>query len=205
MVISKASLNTLNVVRNYTVIKMETFADIVNGGNKQEIIQFLKTKNLFKQENGFNFKFLYWLLKDKEFFSQAVDVLRQRCVFDQTLWGYSLFHKHDLQSIREYMASFKDSHLKNYFGYGFKSNLVEFDDYDQEFRIFDYYPMINARVHQLGGQGGEKVQQWSLNKTYKNTYSTFLRAMIDKGEMKTSDQLSFIYYLLLQDRISECL
>jgi hypothetical protein len=46
---------TINVVKNHSVIKKESFKDIVEAGNKNEILEFMRTHNLQKREKGFSF------------------------------------------------------------------------------------------------------------------------------------------------------
>ena len=64
----------------------------------------------------------------------------------------------------------------------------------------DYFPMVNARIHQLGDSA-----QWSLNKTFQDTYVRFLKAMIEAPSFKPDHKMNYVYYLLLQDRVQEAI
>jgi len=55
----------LNVVKQRSVAKKESFQDILQHGTKEDILEFMKTHNLIKGEKGFNFMLILWLLKDK--------------------------------------------------------------------------------------------------------------------------------------------
>lgn len=63
-----------------------------------------------------------------------------------------------------------------------------------KFNYFEYYPMVNARVHQIGGGQKNKI----LNRNLKTTYNNFLKYQVQKGGVKTKeDKLQFVYYLQL--------
>lgn len=62
--------------------------------------------------------------------------------------------------------------------------------------------MINSRAHKVGGQeGSNKI----LNKTFRQTYDTFLQEIAYKPELSFEDKMVYIYYLQLQDRIPEAI
>jgi hypothetical protein len=60
--------------------------------------------------------------------------------------------------------------------------------------------MVNARVH-----SSDSIQQWSLNKNFKETYEKFLKAMVEKKALTVSDKMNFVYYMNLQDRVSDAI
>ena len=45
---------------------------------------------------------------------------------------------------------------------------------DTEFKHLDYYPLINARAHQVGD-----LKTWTLNLNLKLTFNSFLKALIE--------------------------
>lgn len=63
--VSRSETNQLNVVKVKTNSKNETFNDVLQSGNKELILNFLRTKNLLKGERGFSYYSLLWMLKDK--------------------------------------------------------------------------------------------------------------------------------------------
>lgn len=81
-VIARANLNTLKVVRSFTISKKETFNDILQNGTKEDVLEFLRTANLLKAEKGFYFHSMLYLLKDKVFFFKVVEILRKRLIFE---------------------------------------------------------------------------------------------------------------------------
>lgn len=52
-VVSRAAKHQLKVVTRLSINKKETFKDIIASGNKDDIIEFLKTANLINGEKGF--------------------------------------------------------------------------------------------------------------------------------------------------------
>lgn len=62
----------MKVVKTPSIIKKETFRDIISGGFKEDVLEFLKTKNLLAAEKGFNVMDMLWMLKDKEFFIKVI-------------------------------------------------------------------------------------------------------------------------------------
>jgi hypothetical protein len=66
-------------------------------------------------------------------------------------------------------------------------------------RHLDYFPLVNARAHKLGGE----EKQGILNQNFKATYEKFIKALLVKTKIDNADKLQFVYYLLLQDRLDE--
>jgi hypothetical protein len=63
------------VVSKLTVARNETFLDILKSGAadwKEQVLEFLRTKNLLKGEKGFEFGYITWALKDREFFYKVI-------------------------------------------------------------------------------------------------------------------------------------
>ena len=55
--------------------------------------------------------------------------------------------------MRVYFNS-KEANLKSRVGTQFKSSLVEVNDYEEShdlFNVLDYFPLVNARAHRVGG------------------------------------------------------
>ena len=74
----------LKVVKKFTISKMETFRDIMASANRnEEVLKFLKTKNLHKGEMGFSFSDMLWMLRDKAFFKKTLEILRERMIFNE--------------------------------------------------------------------------------------------------------------------------
>lgn len=67
----------LKVVKRLSVARKETFKDILQSSTRnEEVLEFLKTKNLLKGEMGFSFYDMLWMLRDKVYFKKVLEVLR---------------------------------------------------------------------------------------------------------------------------------
>ena len=78
-------------------------SDVLENGTMDEIINFIETKNILNS-NIFNFSDIYYLLKNKQFFTKLIEVLRKKLVFDQTVWSYGFYHG-DEETVKEIFSS----------------------------------------------------------------------------------------------------
>jgi len=51
-----------------TLVNFEDFDDILATGSVPDILNFMRTKNIFAEETRFRFNDVYWLLKDPTFY-----------------------------------------------------------------------------------------------------------------------------------------
>jgi len=79
---------------------MDTINDILIKGSIDDILNFIETKNIFNSKI-FNFSDIYHLLRNKSFFTKVVEIMRNKRVFDYTIFSYSLFHC-DHESLRDF-------------------------------------------------------------------------------------------------------
>ena len=85
-VTARGTFNTLNVVerRNIQQDAAElNFDDLVQVGTQEQILDFLKTRNILIAEKGFRFDKIYYLLKEKDFWTKAIRILREREIYEQ--------------------------------------------------------------------------------------------------------------------------
>ena len=197
-VVAVANECRFEVVKERKEVSNETFRDILLSGNNKAIIEFLATANLYKGEKGFNFSDILWMLKDKVFFTEVTETLRSRKIYDDLVWKYGFYHK-DLVTMRESLM--RNNAILNQAGVFFESDLIKCSPETSNFRHLDYFPMINARAHKLGGDANPGI----LNRQFRDTYNRFLKVMAEKIKLDEIDLLNFTYYLLLQDRINEAI
>jgi hypothetical protein len=101
----------LKAVSKLSVAKKETFMDILQIGDsnqrQEEVLEFLRVRNLLKGERGFNFGMMLWLLKaDRAFFKKVLAVLRARLIYSEQVWAYAFYHAgSDEQACREYLMN----------------------------------------------------------------------------------------------------
>jgi hypothetical protein len=177
--------------------ELTSISDILAQGNKVDILNFMKKENIANSKI-FNFSDIYWLLKDKEFYTSCTGILKTKLLYDETVWSYSFYHG-DKSGIFELMANLDlKKYSMQYFHNGRGGDeRVEFN----QFQFKEYHPIVSARFHQLS-----KEKTSILNVQFLETYLSFLQYYVEKESYVTAeDRLMLIYYLLLQDRIDEAI
>ena len=106
---------------------VETFRDILSKNDDALVLAFMKKSNLIGNEWSFKFEDMMYLLKNKEFFIQCVDILWQWRIYNHKVWEFGFLHKHDL-TISELLQRTPDFLQK--VGPFFKTTLITSDDED---------------------------------------------------------------------------
>lgn len=65
----------------------------------------------------------------------------------------------------------------------------------------DYFPLVNARAHQMS----DDVNKGILNREFRTTYNRFLFKTAEKPELEVEDLLNWTLYYLLQDKTKEAI
>ena len=86
VVTARGGANELVVVDSRRLTKIESFQDLLHAGTKDDILNFLKTENLYSQKKHFSFYSILWLLKDRDFFNSVITILRDRNIFEPSVW-----------------------------------------------------------------------------------------------------------------------
>jgi hypothetical protein len=183
--------------------ELKSIKDILAQGSKEDILNFMKKENI-NNSKVFQFGEVYWLLRDEQFYSSCLAILKDRQIFDETVWAYSLYHA-DIQTLFELLQYYCSRETKdgpNHFA------MIYFDNKSADaklrlkmnfFRFREYHPIVNPRFHQLS-----KEKSSILNQQFFETYTMFLVSYFEKGvDITFEDRLVLTYYLLLQDRIDE--
>ncbi len=143
IVVAASNEQFFEVKKVATQKNLDTINDILTKGTKNDILEFVKNKNILNNEI-FTFDQIYYLLRDKDFYVELIKILRNRKIFDYTTWSYSIFHG-DQESYKEFMnCSETVNVLSEQFKY-LKTNLVEVNS----IRFLEYHPIANSRVHLL--------------------------------------------------------
>jgi hypothetical protein len=197
LVASAPGVEQLQVKTEVTKKDMTNLKDILSSGSQEDILNFMKEKDLSNYEI-FQFESIYWLLKDKGFYEKVIEILRNRFIFNATVWSFSIYHG-DYATFVEFLRdNFGNSKLTR-FGFNlayFQTSVYSVDS----FKFKEYNPLINPRVHDIG-----EHKHNILNEDFKTTYSEFLSYLIDKQTLNSRDYLYLGVYLLLQDRIDEAM
>lgn len=102
---AQAALNVLKVVEKRTVLKKESFRDIMMGGNENEILEFLEKEPLNTGEKEFKMDDLMFLLKKKSFYQKVVAILRNRRFYSEQVWNWAFEHD-DTPTMQERFQQF---------------------------------------------------------------------------------------------------
>lgn len=70
-----------------------------------------------------------------------------------------------------------------------------------EFRHLDYYPLVNARAHQMSYQDNQGI----LNRQFRETYIRFLFRLAEKEVLEEEDKLNWTFYYMLQDKTNKAI
>ncbi|CAD8054408.1 unnamed protein product [Paramecium sonneborni] len=193
-IVSVAQEGQLKVIEQKSIKNLEAIEDILAKGNKDDILNFLATKNIFNR-NIFKAEDIRYLLKDKDFYLKVISIYRKRRFNDYETLKYSIYHA-DQQSMKELFLHNNCQELFNKTFKYFQCSLFEVNN----IRMLEYYPLISKRVHKLTSEA-----KGILNVEFRNQYIDFLTYLVEKPKHSLSDKLGFIYYLLLQERINEAI
>jgi hypothetical protein len=164
----------------------------------------MKTKNILSPKVSFSLSNVFWLCKEPEFYNEAIKILKSKNIYDHTFWSYSILHK-DSENMRTYFNS-RESDLKRRVGPQFESSLVQVNNWEESHDIFnflDYFPLVNARAHRVGGMetagtnSSNETKQWILNKNLRETYMKFMFHLSTKRTWSAHDRMMFVNYLLM--------
>lgn len=194
IVATAAIAKEFDVKEMLTIKKTDTIVDILSTGSVEDIIEFVRTKNILNAKI-FQFNQIYWLLKNKDFYHKFIDVLRERGVYDQNTWNFAFFHG-DIVGVREFFS--QDSNKNTYLS-GFKSLQNDFVSVDK-FSVREYFPLVNPRAYSIG-TNRENIQ----NVAFKKTYKEFLEYLVDKWRLDAEDKVVLTNYLILQDRMDDAI
>ena len=197
LVASSAIEQRMTVHQNLPKKELKTMNDILTGGTSGDILAFMRTQNILKSE-VFKFKDIYGLLFDKAFYTEVRRILEQRGIFEEVVYSFAILHA-DVQGMKRYLNfRYEDSRItvRDLDIYYAKNDLLDFED----FTFREYFPLMNPRVHDIG-----EYRHNITNRDFLNTYITFLKYLLDKGNLKSREWLYLAIYFLLQDRVDDTL
>lgn len=192
-IIASAAGEIFEVQTEKKKVNLDKIEDILSRGSKQDILTFLSTKNLLNTAI-FRFSDIYWLLKQKEMFESIIKILREKRIYDRVAWSYGFLHG-DTEALTDLLREIKTNAPFTSLSY-LDSPYLKVDN----FKIYEYHPMVNARVHKLANDRNN-----ILNNQFKERYQGFLKYLVEKGHFDVKDSLLMTYYLILQDRIQEAI
>jgi hypothetical protein len=192
-VIAAAEPVVLKAVATPSKLDLASWAHVSQNGTRGEVLEFLRKHNIL----ALDLSQIAFRVRDREFFSELLTVLRDRRVYNHTLWAYGLLHN-DVVAIREYLRHI-DAFV-NSCGSVLNSPLLVIDPVERRtYQHMDYRPLVNARRHQLG------QQRQILNDRFHAQYHRLLKNISYRTTLSDSDRMAVTYYLLLQERVEEAL
>ena len=159
--------------------------------DNETVFNWLRTENLFT----FEVDRIAWRMQDKGFFQECIAILSKRQYYSQILWAYAFKH-HDAQRMGEYLSQREDFLTRC--GPSISSPLVNSEPVKRVwYEHLEFKPLINSRAHQLSDR------PWIANQSLAAHYESLLQRLSHQAELSADDRLEVLYYLLLQDRISD--
>jgi hypothetical protein len=181
-----------HVVETLTKIDTTSWDYVSQYGSEDEVIAFLNANNI----DRLNLELIAFRMKSKAFFARAIPLLRARHVFNSVLWSYGVLHN-DAAAIREYLPH---TLLADHCGMAFRSPLLTVDPVARmRYQHKEYWPLVNARAHRVGGR--PRI----LNHQFHTQYTAFLTCLAYRPTLGDEDNLTLAMYLLLQDRVDEAI
>jgi hypothetical protein len=189
-VIAHTAPFVFKVVDQLTKFDTTSWEHISQHGSDQEVLKFLDENNI----DRLDLSLIAFRMREPDMFKKTIVLLKSRHVYHETLWSYSLLHK-DAAVIREYLPF---TAIAGRAGSNLQSDLLTIDPVVRHmYQHKEYWPLVNARVYQLGKK--RKI----LNDQFFQQYMRLLEDLRYRKELTDVDRLAVVYYLLLQDRIEE--
>jgi hypothetical protein len=114
-----------------------------------------------------------------------MEILRARKFYSEDIWLFGYYHA-DLKTMKEHQIIFTEDNVNP------ESDLTHL-------QAFEYFPYYSRRAHQFQNENKSTIR----NEQFKKTYFTFLFTSLFNEPTSPRARISFIYFLLLQDRIDE--
>jgi len=192
--VASAEPFTFTVVEKPTKIDTQSWDYVSQEGTPDQVLALMNRENLYR----LNLDKIAFRMKDKAFFQAVTKLLRDRHVYQNTLWSYAV----ELNLVPEMKEFFRHAdNLVALCGNGpLTTTLLTIDPTARyHYQHLEYKPLVNARAHALG-----KVRQ-IVNDRFHQQYHQFMTMLSYKRTFDDADLLAITYYLLLQDRVEEAL
>ncbi|MCA8949786.1 MAG: hypothetical protein KDE27_09810 [Planctomycetes bacterium] len=191
--VAAAEARTLRVVTTPSRIDTRSWQHVSQQGTAAEVLDYLDGHNLQR----IDLAKIAWRLRDRQFFLTVTERLRQRHVYDDTVWSYAVLHR-DPDAAREYLRHAES--LLRRCGAALASTLVVIDPVERGvYQHLELDPLVHARAHRLGSQ------PVIGNADLARQYLQLLDILGYHRLLSSEDWLDVTYYLLLQDRVEEAL
>ena len=191
-VIATSDADTMNVVAEVETVDRGSWQDISQNGTDAEVLDYLREENLHRIDP----EAIAFRMRDRGFFNSAIEILRNRRIYNHLLWSYGIHHQ-DRSATRTYL---EHSPYADQCGMAIDTPLLTVDPVARRtYQHLEYRPLVNARTHPLGD--GPKI----LNNRFHHQYHQLMTYLSYRPALTDADRMAVTYYLLLQDRIAEAI
>ncbi|KAI8086266.1 uncharacterized protein BX664DRAFT_298784 [Halteromyces radiatus] len=168
---------------------------VVNStGTGDDVLAFVA--NHVDKLDSLDWSLVIWRMTHYSFARCLLSLLKGHKYYVKSIYAYGIYH--GFPDIISDLLVQERSFLLEYTGIVFDSPLVQWKSFDYDhFKILDYYPIANARVHSLGGS------KEIANKEFYNQYDQFLDYLNQSTHRTANDYVILSIYLVLQERIGE--
>ncbi|KAJ3223197.1 hypothetical protein HDU81_009358 [Chytriomyces hyalinus] len=163
-------------------------------GTDNEVIEWLENpaKSVtYNMVDAISFRFS----NNKTLWESVVKCMIKRGMFSANVWAFAIKHQSRVFGLQWLFSCVAEDSI----AYLEADGLVLDKYVNQSDDVLMYWPLINARAHQIGKRA--RVN----NKDYMDTYSRFISYLFAKPVARHThrDRATLICYLLLQDRFAE--
>ncbi|HEV8058315.1 MAG TPA: hypothetical protein VGP68_00460, partial [Gemmataceae bacterium] len=184
---------SFDVVGKPTKIDTESWDYVSQEGTTEQLLALLNRENI----QTLDLEKIAFRMRDQATFESVIRLLRERHVYQNTLWSYGLFHNAPAVA-REYLLH-AESIVTACAG-PIRSPLLTIDPVARhQYQHLEYKPLVNARTHALG------KRRQIVNAKELEQYHKFLKLLTYQNQLDQNELLATTYYLLLQDRIEPAL
>ena len=190
-ILAWANAMQLEVTDEQASVDTDAWDFVSQNASDDQLLAWMEKANLQR----INLADIAFRMREKRVFQQVTSLLANRFVYNPVLWSYSLTHQ-DAERIGEYLEN--EESFVGTCGPALDSKLVGIHPETRRWHEHvEFSPLINARAHQTGAR--RKI----LNDSMHQQYETLLSILACRRELTSDDRMAVVYYLLLQDRVSE--
>ncbi|GMV92849.1 MAG: hypothetical protein AMXMBFR82_26270 [Candidatus Hydrogenedentota bacterium] len=188
-----AEPHAMRVVEEPSTVDTTSWQYVSQQGTSEEVLEFLRTHNL----NRIELSSIAWRMRDREFYEEALALIRQRHVYQPVLWAFAVYHN-DSEGIETYMQ-YRDDFVAAS-GPSLESPLLTIDPVERKaYQHVEYAPLINPRAHDLDNK-------WSItNEQFRVQFASLMNILAHRATLDDEDLMAVTYYMLLQDRVADAL
>ncbi len=191
--VARGSERSFHVVAVPSKLNEESWPAVAAEGSAEKIDQFLSKANLQKLDLAL----VAHRMRDEAIYRVVTKHLSENHLYRPELWGYSLHHR-DLPGVRTLLS--QNPMIVSSVGPVFNSELLTVEPVErQTYEYLEYAPLVLARIHPL------KQELDILNPTFKEQYQNLLRCVAYQTGANVTQNLSLVYYLLIQNRIEQAI